>query len=411
MILDEGAAARNPGEPGTGRTRILLYSHDSWGLGHLRRNLTIAASLVETLPGASALVVTGSPCATHFPHPPGVSLVKLPSVDKDGRGDYRPRSLPGSLEFVLRMRARLLLETLRSFEPHLLIVDHQVIGLHGEALETLREARARGVRTLLGIRDIIDSPETVARQWSSPEIRWALAEAYDRVCVYGSEEVFDPRIEYPIPPELAERVEFTGYVVRPRGRARRRPRGDAPSVLVTAGGGQDGSRRVEAYLDALALGPVAWRSVVLTGPLMPAADVERLRRAARRLGSVKIRQFQHDLPRLLEESTAVVAMAGYNTTAEILQSRRPAVLLPRTFPRREQLIRAERLSRLGLVRHQSTFDPPELRRLVEGAVAGPGRLPPPPGLDGCRRLCDIVADLLRAAGGPRFAAGSGGATP
>ena len=41
--------------------RILLYSHDTFGLGHLRRSRTIAQALVSAFPDASALILTGSP--------------------------------------------------------------------------------------------------------------------------------------------------------------------------------------------------------------------------------------------------------------------------------------------------------------------------------------------------------------
>jgi predicted glycosyltransferase len=48
--------------------------------------------------------------------------------------------------------------------------------------------------------------------------------------------------------------------------------------------------------------------------------------------------------------SAVVAMGGYNTFCEILSFDKTALIVPRTEPRREQLIRAERAARLGLVR-------------------------------------------------------------
>jgi predicted glycosyltransferase len=43
-------------------------------------------------------------------------------------------------------------------------------------------------------------------------------------------------------------------------------------------------------------------------------------------------------------------MGGYNSICEILSAERPAVIVPRVTPRREQLIRAEALSERGFVR-------------------------------------------------------------
>src|SRR5262245_8356381 len=156
--------------------RFLLYSHDSWGLGHLRRSLTLAAGLVETFPAAEILLLTGSPCATLFPTPPRVGLVKMPSVSKGTSGEYVPRSLAGTIASTMQLRRNLILEAYRSFRPTLVLVDHKLIGLQGEAYEMLRAARADGVQTVLGIRDVIDSPGAVAVEWGGEKCRWALSE-------------------------------------------------------------------------------------------------------------------------------------------------------------------------------------------------------------------------------------------
>jgi predicted glycosyltransferase len=47
-------------------------------------------------------------------------------------------------------------------------------------------------------------------------------------------------------------------------------------------------------------------------------------------------------------------MGGYNTFCEILTLDKPALIVPRSVPRQEQLIRAERAVNLGLV---SMLDP------------------------------------------------------
>lgn len=376
--------------------RFLLYSHDSWGLGHLRRSLTLAAGLVETFPTAEVLLLTGSPCATLFQTPPRVGLVKIPSVSKNASGEYVPRSLAGTIADTLRLRRNLILEAYRSFQPTLVLVDHKVIGLQGEAYDMLCAARADGVRTVLGVRDVIDSPGAVAVEWGGDKCRWALAEGYDRVCVYGSADVFDTRVEYPLPPELGERVQFTGYVVRPaptdvpvRGDRQRR------TVLVTMGGGEDGARHLDTYLDGVERLRPDWDSVLVGGPLLGERDARRMRRRAEGLGTVQVRRFHADLPWLLADCDAVMAMAGYNTCAEILQSAKPSVLLPRTLPRMEQAIRAERFQKLGLTR--SLIDPSAeqmisaLDRALSSGSLPAERIPP---LGGVERLCAVIQELL-----------------
>ncbi|HED64668.1 MAG TPA: hypothetical protein ENJ09_03830 [Planctomycetes bacterium] len=381
--------------------RILIYGHDSFGLGHLRRNLTLAEALVHSMPGASVLLVTGSPCATMFPLPERVEIVKLPSVTKNEAGGYTPRSLPGPLADVLHLRRRILFESYRVFQPDVVLVDHKVVGLHGEALDVLEDARRRGVRTILGIRDIIDTPSAVEVEWGTPECRWGLSEGYDRVCVYGDPAVFDSRREYPIPEELGERLEFVGYVVREFKRRSLSPiPATKPQVLVSMGGGEDGAERIGLFLDALELsrestgGEAAFAATIVSGPLLDAATHRTLKRRARVLGDVDFHRVHNDLPRLLVESNAVVSMAGYNTCAEILKSRRPAVLLPRVFPRKEQWLRADRFERAGIAENAAAYGPEELVDAIERALDPARPLGAAPDLRGAQNMVAVVAELL-----------------
>ena len=145
-----------------GGPRVMLYGHDSFGLGHLRRCLTLAAAIQARYPHASTLIATGSPCATHFPLPDGVDVLKLPAVTKRGAA-YQPLQLRGPLGPVLDLRCATLRAAFDAFEPDLLLVDHTPVGLGGELLPTLEAARRAGVPCVLGLRDIIDSPLHVAR--------------------------------------------------------------------------------------------------------------------------------------------------------------------------------------------------------------------------------------------------------
>jgi predicted glycosyltransferase len=397
----------------TSGERFLVYSHDSWGLGHLRRCLTLATGLVAAFPRSEALLITGSACATLFPTPPRVGLVKVPSISRNSNGEYVPRSLAGSLAETVRLRRNLILEAYRSFQPTLVLVDHKVIGLQGEAFDMLRQARADGVHTLLGVRDVIDSPGTVALEWGGEKCRWALSEGYERLCVFGTPEVFDTRLEYPIPPELGRRVEFVGYVVRELPAQLPRPASkDRPLVLVTMGAGEDGAKHLESYLAGLERARPDWDSVLVGGPLLDERDERRLRHRADALGNVQVRRFHAELPWLLAECDAVVAMAGYNTCAEILQSGKPSVMLPRTHPRMEQAIRAERLQKLGLTRSLIDPSPAELIAAVERALSDGAPSPASiPGLGGVQRLCAVVRELVArpATPSPGLLAGALGA--
>ena len=87
--------------------RLLAYSHDTVGLGHLRRTLGICDDLVRTVPRFSALVITGSPMPEGLKLPERVDYVKLPSVRKLGNAAYTSRSLDLKLDRLLQLRKRL----------------------------------------------------------------------------------------------------------------------------------------------------------------------------------------------------------------------------------------------------------------------------------------------------------------
>lgn len=384
--------------------RVLLYSHDSVGLGHLRRNLAIAGEITATFPRANVMIVTGSPCATQFQLPANTDLIKVPSITKNEAGEYVTSSFGGSLETALAFRSTVILETYRSFTPDLVIIDHQATGLRGEAMAMLRQAKRDRALVFFGMRDVKDSPEVVKRSWNAVDVRWALNQCYDQICVYGMREVFNPVDAYAPMLDDVRRLDFTGFIVPEPGRhAVTPPPRKRKKVVATFGGGSDAAQRVEQYLEALAVGSASWQSLIITGPMMAADVVNRLTAKARTvqpLGLVKIKRFHRNLPKLLRQADAVVSMAGYNSCAEILQRGVPAVLLPRSFPRKEQLIRAMRLAQLGWVRTlpEDKPDPYHLYNAVEGALASPRRSSTPADLDGLGNLCRIIQEHLQSSG-------------
>lgn len=382
--------------------RVLFYSHDSFGLGHLRRTLNLAEALAERFEGIGMLLASGSEASLRFRLPPGLEVVKLPSVGKGERGEYTSRRLPGGFPSLVRLWAGLLAELVESYRPDLLVVDNKPLGVADELVPALRRLRAQGGRAILGLRDILDSPDAVEREWGRPKVRAALAGAYDAVCVYGSPEIYDLRQECPVPEELARHLRFVGYVARrpaaPRTPAdsRRRPR-----VTATVGGGEDGVERIDCYLDSLELGEPAWDSILVLGPLLDSDAARSLERRAQGIPNVTVHRFVEDLPELFAASDCVVAMAGYNTVAELLAARTPCVLLPRTAPRSEQLLRARCMERAGLAQVQVRPRASELRGAVESALQLPSSFHGLPDLNGARKFCDLVVGLLEES--PRWA--------
>jgi predicted glycosyltransferase len=367
---------RNEPGPGKEPLRFLLYSHDGLGLGHVRRNLAIAGALTRVAPGSSVLVVTGSGNAEQLGMDSGVDVLRLPALRKLRNGRYGARHLLLPASELCRLRGGLVTAAVDAFRPHLLLVDRHPIGPGGELRPSLEALRAGGGRAVIGFRDILDDPAEIRREWRRGGTRELIGSNYDEVLVYGMPSVVDFEKAYGLPAGRGLPTRYTGYVVHMgpnRGAmvdsipalllAPRRK----PVVLATAGGGEDGSQLLEAFVEAVRGAP--WHGIVVAGPDMPADRRHALRRAAVAAGA-SFSVFAHDLASWMRGADAVVCMGGYNTLAEAVFRGTPTVCVPRVVPRTEQLIRARIFERLGLLRllEPSALDAANLRVAVAKAL-------------------------------------------
>ncbi|MGI8516764.1 MAG: glycosyltransferase family protein [Acidimicrobiia bacterium] len=325
--------------------RALIYSHDTYGLGHLRRCLRIAEALVRGQGVRHVLIASGSPRAKSFPLFPGVDVVSLPAVTKSTNGNYESRSLGLAVADVARIRGDVVRSLLGSFQPQLVLVDHSPIGMNGELfplLETIAGLRTPP-RLVLGMREIVDDAKKVADIWRRDGVWEILSKVYDAVLVYGDPVIKTTALELNLADRLPIPVEHVGYVA-PTPIERRRPGFHRPSVVVTTGGGEDGLPILDTYLDFIETSPVARRvrSILMTGPFLPHSRLGG-RADMRAERGVELISFSDQAEHVLSSADLALTMAGYNTVAELLAYDLPAILVPRVFPRVEQWLRATRL--------------------------------------------------------------------
>ncbi len=384
--------------------RLLIYSHDSFGLGHLRRCRAIAHALVERYRQLSVLILSGSPIIGSFDFKSRVDFVRVPGVIKLRNGEYTSLQLHIDIEKTLEIRSSIIQHTAEIFDPHLFLVDKEPLGLRGEVRETLEMLRSRGTRCVLGLRDVMDEPLSLVDEWQRKGVYPALDKLFDEIWVYGQPELFDPLGEIPGMAPFSAKTRFTGYLRRsipddaPSATPHDLP--DSPYLLVTTGGGGDGQELVDWVVSAYEHDPgIPHPALLLLGPFMhPEQRASFLDRVAR-LPQLKALTFDAHIERLYERAIGVVAMGGYNTFCEILSFGKPALIVPRTTPRLEQQLRAERAERMGLVRmlDESSGRDPErmaamLRDLAAWPVPGVGRYPGL--LDGLDRVGDFVEPWL-----------------
>ena len=338
-------------------TRILFYSHDTMGLGHIQRNLKIARALKAAFPRLEISLLTGSTVATAFDLPPGVNFIHLPPVRKIGSEKYDSFYGNISFESVLEKRKSIILDSLRTFNPAIFWVDHAPVGMSAELLPALDwiSNDKIPIYTILGLRDIIDSPSTIIPLWLKQGIYRVLRKNYDKILIYGDRRLFDPTVVYEFTEDIKEKSSFTGYIIdstayESPGEAHTSSR-DRKRVFVTIGGGEWYGREIIGSMIDLVKdceNRPPFDLFIVTGPFLSDDLYGEYSKTTREL-DIKLVRFMPDLRPHMAASDLVVATAGYNTVTDILACGRKAILIPRVKFREEQLIRARILKDMGLV--------------------------------------------------------------
>src|SRR3954465_2918203 len=93
------------------RPKILIYSHDTCGLGNIRRSLLLGDLLGGEYPQSSILLVTGSPMIPPFRIPDRMDYVKLPCVNRVHADEYEPRFLADCGDEIRQTRSDILERT------------------------------------------------------------------------------------------------------------------------------------------------------------------------------------------------------------------------------------------------------------------------------------------------------------
>ncbi|MHB1936089.1 MAG: glycosyltransferase family protein [Acidobacteriaceae bacterium] len=341
--------------------RLLVYSHDTFGLGNIKRMLAICTHLHAAIPDLSILIVSGSPMLHSFRVSPGIDYIKLPCLKRSDSGDLGVRFLELEVEEVVRLRREIILATIVSFKPDIVLVDKKPEGLAGEMEPSLRYIRCNlpQTRTLLVLRDILDAPASTIRSWTNRGSYKTIEWYYDDVLILGSRQIFDACAEYRFPATIRRKVHFCGYIAREApARSRNKIRhllGVAESeklVLVTTGGGEDGFHVLSAFIEAIKAIPQKHhvKAMVVAGPELAVQQAKQIRAAAQQCSGVQVVEFIDDMMSYMNAADVVVSMAGYNTICELLTLGKQAIVVPRVTPVEEQKIRAERMAMLSIFR-------------------------------------------------------------
>src|SRR5262245_22104626 len=338
---------------------VMLYAQDRRGLGHINRTLVVARHLLAADPNLIAYIATKSAIMSHFTLPERCDYLKLPTRLTPRTFTRTDEDEEASLKHFRALRSQLLRDAALSLEPDLVLVDHEPLGISGEFRDGLYALKAHRPETkfVFGLRDIMDDETRIRTQWREMGVYDALENLYDGIAVYGSRKLYDLAEAYALPPRVAAKLHYCGYVVRDVAAADpaelRRQFGLPPDgrlLLATVGSGYDGLPVLEATAQALEQLHSEFSNLtalLITGPLMHAEEQAALR--ARANGRCRVVPAA-DTFQLMSLADAIVGMGGYNTVCGALAAARPLVIVPLATHKIEQKIRAELLAARGVAR-------------------------------------------------------------
>ncbi len=343
--------------------RIMVYSHDAYGLGNISRMLSICKYLLKSISNLSILLVSGSPMLHSFRLPQGLDYIKLPCLNRGASGEMAVKYLNADIESTLKLRSELILVAAKNYQPDLVLVDKKPTGIQRELQPTINYLKTHlpNTKFVLLLRDILDTPEKTTQQWQKENYYQIVESIYDRILVVGMPEIFDLVREYQFSAKLVEKVRYCGYIRKESGLKNRRTirqelgiNNNKKLVLVTPGGGEDGYYLINNYLTGLAqkqdyFSQQKIRSLIFCGAEMPTEQQEQIYQQAKQLPGVTVLEFTDDLMSYVNTADAVICMCGYNTITEVLQKGKKAIVVPRIKPGREQLIRAQSMANVGLI--------------------------------------------------------------
>ncbi|SEM00075.1 Predicted glycosyl transferase [Bosea lupini] len=372
--------------------RILVAVTHLLGIGHLVR----ARQLARALAGAGHKVTLASGGMLDGKAAADYRFVQLPPVRTQGTDFRNLLDEDGRAATPERLAARCeqLVALAREMSPDIVVTEHFPFGrrqLASEFLALIAAARDANPDALVlsSIRDVLVAPQRPDR---SAETAERIAKLFNAVLVHGDPGVLPLEASWPVTPEIAGKLIYTGYLAEPPGSSSGAA-GSSGAILVSGGGSAAALPLFETALAAARLLPQR-PFHLLIGRGVSEADFATLRQSAP--DNAVVERARPDFPGLLAGCALSISQAGYNTALDLLQAGRPALLVPFDAGNEtEQALRAAALERAGLARVVKLADGAQaLAAAIETALVQ--GVPPAAtvDLDGAAGTVAAIAKLL-----------------
>ena len=350
--------------------RIMYYTHNSIGVGHTFRALAVITAMRKHRPDIDFLVVSGTSVPELFLKN-GIEVVKLPSIKfhiDDNTYFLGPRYLKNcSVEAVSDLREKIIEDTFKTFQPDVLIVEHNMLGQRGEIIPILLKkwrqisqgetfALVHISRGVLKNPSLIEAPFNDRRQKSESIY---VGDLYDFIYVMEDREVIDiNRAYFGNRRSLKRKIQYMGKItVKTREELaskeevfRRLNNGsDHEIILVSLGRARSALRIAELVVQAfsdLNLQDRYRLFFVIDPYLAPEIKQQLVRRFSN--GHLFFLDFLPDLVDIINAASLVIGRAGYNTLSEVLLTDSRAILIPEEHGHQEQETRLGKVQKANI---------------------------------------------------------------
>ncbi|MFH1115330.1 MAG: glycosyltransferase [Pseudomonadota bacterium] len=337
--------------------RILVYTHNSIGLGHAFRTLAVITGMKKWRPDIDFLVISGTSVPQIF-FDEGIEVMKLPSIKLDIDREDSPmvsRYLSGfDLESIFDFRQTVIMASFNFFQPDALIIEHNMTGQMSELIPLLMKKWVRkggpvDFPLVHVCRGIMKWVPLLRIPYQNPRHRSEsinIGALYDFMYVLENRDVIDINKAFlGDDPDLEKKIQYLGKITN-------RVHGEFPprnEVLNRFGLPDCGIILVSLGRNGQVLGLTLKLMEILTGNqaangnqvvfvLDPYLDrsVSESIRSHPLCENVRFLEFFPDMVDLVNEADTVISRAGYNTVNEILLTGVKAVLIPESHGGGEQ---------------------------------------------------------------------------
>jgi predicted glycosyltransferase len=356
----------------------------------------LARALCQAFPHALVLLIGEVRAGITPLFPPGLQCLALPSLPaSSGKGIIPAREL-------VDLRRKLILSTVQSFNPDVLLIQREVLGLQGELDQTLNWCMTQNkIHRVLLLEDAL--PQNGQRE----KIEAAIRSYYERVWILGDASVLNHTREYNVSLDLVQKIRYAGYPdhrmrfewFEQEGTHVMDALGLAPGhlILCLPGDGEEGEQLAETFSHIHM--PPKTNGIIACGPALSASLKQKLQRRLAGYPRIRLVEVNRDYAWLLEASERVVCAGNHENVSEVLAFEKPGLIIPRRTKLQEDLMRSKHLGAMNLVEalHPDLLSPEAISKWLSREVPASTMARRKIQLSGLQQVPSFLKDLLKSA--------------